>query len=107
MQLRQLQLRLCSSQVAKSAWLRRAPATSAPAAFGSMAFVCAIALLPCMLADVVPQLRRLTPSVICSRSLCVAYRRESALSDNVRAVVQLVSQVVTENAALISGARAS
>jgi DNA-binding transcriptional LysR family regulator len=66
-----------------------------------------IALLPCMLGDVVPQLRRLTPDVICSRTLCVAYRRESALSDNVRAVVQLVSQVVTANAALISGARAS
>ena len=61
------------------------------------------AVLPCILGDGEPALRRLTPEVVASRGLSLVYRRESRLSDSVRAVVRFVVETIRGNADRIGG----
>jgi DNA-binding transcriptional LysR family regulator len=62
-----------------------------------------LAALPCILADDEPALRRLTDDVIATRSLSLVYRRESRLSDSVRAVIRFVTDTLQQHAARIRG----
>jgi DNA-binding transcriptional LysR family regulator len=64
-----------------------------------------LAVLPCMLGDAEPGLRRLTPSVLAQRPLSLIYRREAKLSGHVRAVIGFVLQVIQAHADQISGER--
>ena len=61
------------------------------------------AVLPCILGDAEPALRRLTPEVVAMRGLSLVYRRESRLSDSVRAVVRFVVETIRGNADRIRG----
>lgn len=63
-----------------------------------------LAVLPCMLGDAEPGLRRLTREVVASRTLSLVYRREARLSEEVRAVIRFVVEVMREHAARIGGA---
>lgn len=62
-----------------------------------------LAVLPCLLGDAEPALRRLTREVVATRPLSLVYRREVRLSPDVRAVVRFVVGVVREHAARIGG----
>lgn len=62
-----------------------------------------LAVLPCMLGDSEPTLRRLTPDVLASRTLSLIYRREAKLSQHVRAVIGFVVEVMRTHADQISG----
>ena len=62
-----------------------------------------LAVLPCILGDTEPALRRLTPEVVAVRGLSLVYRRESRLADSVRAVVRLVVETIRGNADQIRG----
>lgn len=62
-----------------------------------------IAVMPCMLGDVAPELTRLTPEVVASRSLSLVYRPEARLSQNVRLVMRFVEGTLKANATRISG----
>ena len=62
-----------------------------------------LAALPCLLADAEPTLRRLTPEPIASPLVSLVYRREARLSDEVRAVVAFVADVMREEAPRIRG----
>jgi DNA-binding transcriptional LysR family regulator len=62
-----------------------------------------LAVLPCSLADPEPTLRRLTPKVVATRDIFLVYRREARMSDEVRAVIQFVVDVMREHAARLSG----
>jgi DNA-binding transcriptional LysR family regulator len=62
-----------------------------------------LALLPCLLGEPEPILRRLTAEVIGSRKLSLVYRREMLHVAPVRAVINLVATLMRENAGLISG----
>lgn len=65
-----------------------------------------LAVLPCMLGDAEPALRRLTPEVLASRTLSLIYRREAKLSTHVRAVIAFVVEVLRVHGDEISGERA-
>jgi DNA-binding transcriptional LysR family regulator len=62
-----------------------------------------LAVLPCMLGDGEPALRRLTPDVIARRTLSLIYRREAKLSKHVRAVIDFVVKVMRQHADQIRG----
>ncbi len=64
-----------------------------------------LAVLPCMLGDSEPGLRRLTPQVLARRPLSLIYRREAKLSKHVRAVIGFVVDVLHAHAHEISGER--
>jgi DNA-binding transcriptional LysR family regulator len=64
-----------------------------------------LAVLPCMLGDAEPNLRRLTPDILARRTLSLIYRREAKLSREVRAVIGFVVDVIHEHADQISGER--
>jgi DNA-binding transcriptional LysR family regulator len=64
-----------------------------------------LAILPCMLADAEPALRRLT-GVVLTRPLSLVYRREARLAKEVRAVIRFVVDVVRQHADRISGTQA-
>lgn len=64
-----------------------------------------LAVLPCILGDTEPGLRRLTSEVLGTRTVSLVYRREALLSEPVRAVIGFVMQVMRESAALVSGVR--
>jgi DNA-binding transcriptional LysR family regulator len=55
-----------------------------------------IAALPCGLGDEEPTLKRLTPAVIGTRPFSLVYRREAKLSDQVRAVIDFVIDVMQQ-----------
>jgi DNA-binding transcriptional LysR family regulator len=59
--------------------------------------------LPCMVADVEPQLTRLTKELIARPSISLVYRREAELSREVRAVIRMVVDVMRENAHRVQG----
>ena len=65
-----------------------------------------LAVLPCMLGDAEPALRRLTSQVLATRTLSLIYRREAKLSTHVRAVIAFVVEVMRAHADQISGERA-
>lgn len=62
-----------------------------------------LAVLPCMLGDAEPTLRRVTPEVVASYPLSLVYRREARLAAPVRAVIRFVVDVMKENAERIEG----
>jgi DNA-binding transcriptional LysR family regulator len=62
-----------------------------------------LAVLPCMIGDVAPSLRRLTTDVIATRNVSLVYRREAKLSPEVRAVMRFVSDVMREQGQRIGG----
>jgi DNA-binding transcriptional LysR family regulator len=64
-----------------------------------------IALVPCSLGDAEPELVRLTPKVIVSRTLSLVFRKEAKLSREVRAVIEFVVDVIRKNEKTISGDR--
>jgi len=65
-----------------------------------------IAVVPCLVGDAEPAMKRLTPAVVATHEMALVYRREARLSANVRAVARFVVETVARNSALISGARA-
>jgi DNA-binding transcriptional LysR family regulator len=62
-----------------------------------------LAVVPCLLGDAEPGLRRLTSEVVATRHLSLVYRREARLSESVRAVVRFVVDTMREHAARIGG----
>ena len=63
-----------------------------------------LAVLPCLLAETEPALRRLTQEVLGRRPISLVYRREMLLSEPVRNVIAFIAAVMREHAAMISGA---
>ncbi|HEV8315676.1 MAG TPA: LysR family transcriptional regulator [Burkholderiaceae bacterium] len=63
-----------------------------------------LALLPCLLGDEEALLTRLTPEVLATREIWLAYRRESARSVAVRAVIDFVVELTRAQAARLGGA---
>jgi DNA-binding transcriptional LysR family regulator len=63
-----------------------------------------IAVVPCLVGDAEPAMRRLTREVVATHELALVYRREARLSENIRIVARFVSRMVKEHAALITGA---
>lgn len=66
-----------------------------------------LAVLPCMLGETEPALKRLTNEVLGSRKLSLIYRREMLRVAPVRAVIKFVATVMRAHAGLISGNSAS
>jgi DNA-binding transcriptional LysR family regulator len=64
-----------------------------------------LALLPCLLGDEEPMLKRLTPQVLVTQSLSLVYRREARLSGPVRAAIRFVKAVIRQHRDRISGIR--
>lgn len=64
-----------------------------------------LAMLPCVLADAEPALRRLTPDILASQGISLVYMREARLSQEVRAVIELVLDVMKRHGPLVAGAR--
>jgi len=62
-----------------------------------------LALLPCLIGDDEPALRRLTPAVLAQRELWLVYPRESRLAEPVQAVIRFVLEVMRSNAPRIAG----
>lgn len=62
-----------------------------------------LAVLPCLLGDREPALRRLTPKVLTTQDLSLVYRREARLSEAVRAAIRFVRAVMQQHAAVIRG----
>jgi DNA-binding transcriptional LysR family regulator len=66
-----------------------------------------LAVLPCLLGDDEPKLRRVTERVLVRQPLSVVYRREARVAEPVRAVVRFVTAIMRRNAARIGGEAAS
>jgi len=64
-----------------------------------------LAVLPCLLGDEEPALRRLTPQVLATQNLSLVYPREFRTSESARAAIGFVRSVVRQHARLISGVR--
>jgi DNA-binding transcriptional LysR family regulator len=64
-----------------------------------------LAVLPCVMEGTEPKLARLTSAPVATRNISLVYRREAKLSQEVRAVVRMVVEVMQENAALVSGSK--
>lgn len=62
-----------------------------------------LAVLPCGLGDKEPELERLTDAVLATRQISLVYRKEMRMSEELRAVIAYVTEVMKENAALVSG----
>jgi DNA-binding transcriptional LysR family regulator len=62
-----------------------------------------LAVLPCMLGDAEPKLRRLTPRVVATRALWLVYRHELRNSEHIRAVARFVTETLKGHATRISG----
>jgi len=62
-----------------------------------------LAVMPCMLGESDPVLRRLTPDVVGQHSLSLVYLRQMRLVEPIRLVIDFVMGVMRENAELISG----
>jgi DNA-binding transcriptional LysR family regulator len=66
-----------------------------------------VAMLPCVLGDEEPSLRRLTPRVLASSPLSLVYSREARMSEPVRAVIGFVTTVIRKHARRFRGVRHS
>jgi DNA-binding transcriptional LysR family regulator len=64
-----------------------------------------LAVLPCLLGDEEPALKRLTPQVLVKQNLSLVYPREFRASESMRAAIGFVRTVVRQQALLISGVR--
>ncbi len=62
-----------------------------------------LAVLPCVLGDTEPTLRRLSDEILGTRRLSLVYRREMLRVAPVRAVITFVASLMREHAGLISG----
>lgn len=62
-----------------------------------------LAVLPCVLADGEPKLKRLTAEVLGRQTLSLVYRREALVAKPVQAVVRFVIDVMRERAKAIRG----
>jgi len=62
-----------------------------------------LALLPCFLAEAEPELKRLTPDVLVSHPVWMAYRREVRIAQPVRHVIRFVLDVIRQNAERMKG----
>ena len=62
-----------------------------------------LALLPCVLGDAEPRLRRLTPEVLGTQPVSLVFRREIGRDAPVRAVIRFVTSVLKEHGAAIRG----
>jgi DNA-binding transcriptional LysR family regulator len=65
-----------------------------------------LAVLPCLLGDAEPKLRRLTERVVATRELWLVFRREARGSQPVRLVARFVGSTIQKNAGRISGSGA-
>lgn len=63
-----------------------------------------LAVLPCLLGDGEPTLRRLTPEPVATRPVSLVYRREVKLAEPVQAVIRFVVQVMRERGDAMLGA---
>ncbi len=66
-----------------------------------------LAVLPCVLGDTAPGLKRLTREVLGTRKLSLVYRRDMLRVAPVCAVIKLITGLMREHRGLISGAEAS
>jgi len=64
-----------------------------------------IAVVPCLVGDAEPGMRRLTADVVTTHELALVYRREARVSPGIRAVARFVVDTVKKNESLILGAR--
>jgi DNA-binding transcriptional LysR family regulator len=62
-----------------------------------------LAVLPCMLGETEPTLKRITDQILVSLKLSLVYRREMLKVAPVRAVTKFVASVMCAHAAFISG----
>ncbi len=62
-----------------------------------------IAVLPCVLGDAEPLLRRLTAEVVASRPAALVHRREAVLAEAVLAVKRFVIVVMHEASRALAG----
>jgi DNA-binding transcriptional LysR family regulator len=62
-----------------------------------------LALLPCILGDEEPGLRRLTKLVIASHPIFIVYAREARISAAMRAVIRFVTTMMRQQARRIGG----
>jgi DNA-binding transcriptional LysR family regulator len=62
-----------------------------------------LAVLPCMLAETVPTLVRLTDQTLCRAKLSLVYRREMLKVDPVRVVIKFITSLMRGHLAPISG----
>lgn len=62
-----------------------------------------IAILPCLLGDAEPELKRLTPKVLTTQDLSLVYLREFKVSPSMRAAIAFVKSVIRQHARLIRG----
>ncbi|HET7717572.1 MAG TPA: LysR family transcriptional regulator [Bauldia sp.] len=62
-----------------------------------------VAGLPCVIADVEPGLRRLTPAIIGSRDVCLVYMPAAARIARVRAVIDFIAESLSRRSALLRG----
>jgi DNA-binding transcriptional LysR family regulator len=62
-----------------------------------------LAVLPCMAAVREPALQRLTPAVLGTHRLSLVYRKEVLVAEPVKAVIQFVMKIMSEQAAGMSG----
>jgi len=63
-----------------------------------------LALLPCFLAEAEPTLKRLSPEILTSHRVWLAYRREVKLAEPVRLVIRFVIDVMRKHAEMLQGA---
>ena len=62
-----------------------------------------LAVLPCMLGEAEPTLKRITDQILVSVKLSLVYRREMLKVAPVQAVIKFITSVMRVHAALISG----
>ena len=62
-----------------------------------------LAVMPCMLAESDPSLRRLTPDVLGRNGIFLVYRRETLLVEPIRTVIDFIVRLMRDNAALVRG----
>lgn len=66
-----------------------------------------LALLPCVLGDDEPGLRRVSPLVLVTSEVSLVYRREVRLVEPIRSVIRFVADVLRDNEARLLGASAA
>jgi DNA-binding transcriptional LysR family regulator len=64
-----------------------------------------VALLPCLVGDIEPRLRRLTPQVLVRQGLSLVYRREARMNESIRLTARFLVDTMRGRAAQMSGLR--
>ena len=73
--------------------------------FASLKSGAGLALLPCFLADGKRAIVRLTPRILATRGISLAYSREMRLVGAIRVTIQFIIDVMSKHAAKLSGAQ--